>query len=63
AVVPLAHQMIQQYPELLQAFNQKKQADKAFAEDEEQQMRFFYERSPFYDQQYLKYPVLFELKP
>ena len=60
AMVPLAKKMVADNPQLKQAFLEKKKADKKFAEDPRAQMRWFYERSKYYDQSYLKYPVLLE---
>ncbi|SHE75317.1 Zinc carboxypeptidase [Microbulbifer donghaiensis] len=57
ALVPLAERMLEQNPALKKEFEQRLQ-DKAFAEDPRARMNFFYERSPYYDQAYLKYPVL-----
>ncbi|WP_211567129.1 M14 family metallopeptidase [Microbulbifer marinus] len=57
ALVPLAEQMLKQDPALKQDFEKRLQ-DKTFAEDPRARLDFFYQRSPYYDQAYLKYPVL-----
>ncbi len=60
ALIPLANQMIQKDVNLAKSFHEKKLKDKDFASDQQAQMRWFYQQSDFYDQSYLKYPVLFE---
>ena len=59
ALVPLAEKMLQQDPALKKEFEKRLQ-DKAFADDPRARMNFFYQRSPYYDQAYLKYPVLMQ---
>ncbi len=59
ALVPLAEKMLAQDPKLAKEFEQKLQ-DKTFAENRAARLAFFYERSPYYDRNYLKYPVLLE---
>jgi murein tripeptide amidase MpaA len=57
AVEPLAAKMLQENPGLQAEFNLAlKNPD--FAKDSEARLRWFYERSPYYDNQYMKYPVL-----
>ena len=49
--------MLQENPGLQAEFNLAlKNPD--FAKDSEARLRWFYERSPYYDNQYMKYPVL-----
>jgi hypothetical protein len=60
ALIPLAREMLANNKKLLTEFKQKKSDDKAFAENPRAQMQWFYQRSKFYDQEYLKYPVLLE---
>ena len=55
--VPLAHQMISENPELKAEFEQAMK-DKTFAADDRAKLHWFYKRSPYYDEAYLKYPVL-----
>ncbi|ABV38967.1 conserved hypothetical carboxypeptidase [Shewanella sediminis HAW-EB3] len=57
AVEPLAAQMLQENPKLQQAFNEALK-DEAFATDPKARLRWFYQRSPYFDDNYEKYPVL-----
>lgn len=57
AVEPLAAQMLEHDPKLQLAFD-KALKDEAFAADPKARLRWFYQRSPYYDNQYQKYPVL-----
>ncbi|MEZ9594432.1 M14 family metallopeptidase [Shewanella sp. 10N.261.52.F9] len=57
AVEPLAQQMLANDPSLQAEFD-KALSDEAFAADPKARLRWFYERCPYYDNQYLKYPVL-----
>lgn len=57
AVEPLAAQMLQENPKLQQAFNEALK-DEAFAADPKARLRWFYQRSPYFDNNYEKYPVL-----
>ncbi|MDR8525985.1 M14 family metallopeptidase [Shewanella fidelis] len=57
AVEPLAQQMLDNDPALQAEFNQALK-DEAFAADPKARLRWFYERSPYYDSHYLKYPVV-----
>jgi murein tripeptide amidase MpaA len=56
AVEPLATRMLQESPELRAAFDQALK-DPEFAADPDARLRWFYERSPYYDSAYLAYPV------
>ena len=55
-VEPLARQMLEDDPALRQAFAEALQ-DEAFAQDRTRRLRWFYERSPYYDPEYLLYPI------
>ncbi|WP_108945152.1 M14 family metallopeptidase [Shewanella halifaxensis] len=57
AVEPLAQQMLDNDPALQAEFNQALK-DEAFAADPKARLRWFYQRSPYYDSHYLKYPVV-----
>ena len=57
AVEPLAAQMLQENPKLQQAFNEALK-DEAFAADPKARLRWFYQRSPYFDDNYEKYPVV-----
>lgn len=56
AVEPLAAKMLKEDPKLQAEFD-KALTNAEFAADPEARLRWFYERSPYYDNQYLKYPV------
>lgn len=54
---PMAQQIIKENPELLKEFNQKLKSDSAFAANPYQRLMFFFERSPYWDQEKDLYPV------
>jgi hypothetical protein len=54
---PLAQKMLENDPELLTRFEQKLASDELFAASKYKRLMWFYEQTPFYDQQYLLYPV------
>lgn len=56
AVEPLAAKMLKEDPKLQAEFN-KALENPEFAADPEARLRWFYKRSPYYDNQYLTYPV------
>ena len=58
ALIPFAEKMLADDPKLAQEFNKKVNQDKDFAKNAEARLNWLYEHSPFYDQAYLKYPVL-----
>ncbi|MCW3172329.1 M14 family metallopeptidase [Shewanella subflava] len=60
AVEPLAVKMLAENPSLKAEFELALQ-DKHFAKDSKARLRWFYERSPYYDAQYQVYPVLREI--
>jgi hypothetical protein len=49
--------MLKDNPKLALKFDEKLK-DKSFASDAEARLNWLYEQSPFYDQAYLKYPIL-----
>ncbi|AOS98243.1 Zinc carboxypeptidase [Microbulbifer aggregans] len=57
ALVPLAEKMLEADAALKEEFEKKLQ-DKEFANDPRARLEFFYQRGPYYDGAYLKYPVL-----
>ncbi|WP_394148322.1 M14 family metallopeptidase [Shewanella atlantica] len=57
AVEPLAAQMLRENPQLQVEFNEALK-DQAFAADPKARLRWFYQRSPYFDEQYQVYPVL-----
>jgi hypothetical protein len=54
---PLAQRMLENDAELKERFQQKLASDEAFAKSQYQRLMWFYEQTPFYDEQYLLYPV------
>jgi len=60
AIEPLIAQMLAQQPELQQQFDQALAQDEALRTNPRERYNWFYRQMPFYDRQYLKYPVLIE---
>ncbi|TMO10972.1 M14 family metallopeptidase [Pseudoalteromonas sp. S558] len=58
ALIPYARKMLKDKPTLALAFDKKINDDKAFSLDPDARLNWLYEHSPFYDQAYLKYPIL-----
>lgn len=56
-VAPLAEQMLARDPRLKADFEAKLHTDARFAADANARLRWFYERSPYYDDRYLLYPI------
>ena len=56
-VAPLAEKMLADDPKLKAGFETKLAADEKFAKDPTARLQWFYERSKFYDDRYLLYPV------
>jgi len=56
-IAPLAERMLATDPKLKAEFEAKLAADGAFAGDPAARLRWFYQRSPYYDERYLLYPV------
>ena len=54
---PLAQKMLESDAKLKQRFEQKLASDEEFAASQHQRLMWFYEQTPFYDEQYLLYPV------
>ena len=57
AIAPLADRMLAADPELKRQFEAKLAADPAFAADADARLAWFYERTPYYDERYLLYPI------
>lgn len=57
AIAPMAEQMLANDPALKAEFEKRLKDDAAFAASPLRRLQFFYERSPFYDDRYLLYPV------
>jgi len=53
----LASKMMVENPELKKEFDAKKISDSAFASDQWAQLHWWYEKTPYSDQEYLLYPV------
>ena len=60
AIAPLAEKMLAADPKLKAEFEAKLAADPKFAADPTARLEWFYERSKFYDERYLLYPVAIE---
>jgi hypothetical protein len=54
----VAEQMLSEDPELEKEFRNKVAEDDSFRNDPEARLTFFYERSPYYDSNYLVYPIM-----
>jgi murein tripeptide amidase MpaA len=61
AIAPMAERMLENDPALKAEFEKRLKEDSAFAGSPLRRLQFFYERSPFYDDRYLLYPVGREL--
>jgi hypothetical protein len=57
ALAPMADEMLATDPALRAEFEARLAADPAFAANPDARLAWFYERSPYYDQRYLLYPV------
>jgi len=55
---PLAEKMAKENPELKRAFEKKLREDKDFAASPRRRLQFFYERSPYWDQEMDVYPIV-----
>ena len=54
----VAEKMLSKNPELKKEFYKKLAEDETFRNDAEARLNFFYERSPYYDSNYLVYPIM-----
>ena len=61
AIAPMAERMLESDPALKAEFEKRLKEDAGFAASPLRRLQFFYERSPFYDDRYLLYPVGREL--
>ena len=61
-IAPLADRMLAADPKLRAEFNAKLKADPKFAADPDARLAWFYQRTLYYDDRYLLYPVGRELK-
>ncbi len=60
AILPWIEQQLVSDPKLKQQFAEAQKADVKLQKDGKARLDWFYQRSPFYDDTYLKYPVLLE---
>ena len=60
AIIPWIEQQLVADPKLKQQFDEAVKADAKLQTDGQARLSWFYQRSPFYDQAYLKYPILLE---
>ncbi len=61
ALVPWIEQQLAKDQQLKNAFAAAQKADPKLQKDGAARLQWFYQRSPFYDASYLKYPVLIEM--
>ena len=61
AIAPMAERMLANEPTLKAEFEKRLKDDAGFAASPLRRLQFFYERSPFYDDRYMLYPVGQEL--
>lgn len=61
-IAPLAEAMMKRDPDLRAAFDKKLASDPAFAANADARLAWFYERTPYFDERYLLYPVGRELR-
>jgi hypothetical protein len=54
---PMAKKMLEDSPALQKEFEEKKAADKTFANDQDAILTWFYSKTKYYDDRYLLYPV------
>jgi len=54
----IAEKMLSEDPELEKEFNIKLAEDETFRHDAQARLDFFYEKSPYYDSNYLVYPIM-----
>jgi hypothetical protein len=57
AMEPLAQQMLEADPALKAEFEKRLQDDEAFRNSARERLNFFYEKTPYYDQRFLLYPI------
>lgn len=60
AIIPWIEQQLAADPKLKQQFEEAVKADANLQKDGRARLDWFYQRSPFYDETYLKYPILLE---
>ena len=60
ALEPMARKMLENDPELAREFEERLTSDEEFAGNARARLEFFYERTPYFDQEYRVYPVMRE---
>lgn len=63
ALVPYARSMLKGNPKLALEFDKKLREDKKFESDPKARLDWLYSKTPYFDQGYLKYPILMQYKP
>jgi len=58
---PMAERMLAEDPQLQAEFEQKLENDSTFARNPQERLQWFYQRTPFFDEQYQLYPVAREV--
>lgn len=61
-IAPLAEQMLARDPQLRAEFEEKLRSDPSLAENGNARLAWFYERTQYYDERYLLYPIGREIK-
>lgn len=56
-IEPMAQRMLMEDPELAERFRKKLQSDPGFAADPKARLHWFYEQTPFHDDEYRLYPI------
>ena len=56
-IEPIAADMLKKSPELKKEFEEKLKKSPEFANNPKQRLQWFYEKTPYYDEKYLLYPV------
>mgnify|MGYP001762946021 FL=1 len=60
AIVPLIETALKQDKKLKAEFDEALKQDKKLSADPQAKLQWLYQRLPYYDQHYLKYPILIE---
>ena len=58
SMTPIAEKMSREHPEWEKEFQEKLETDEKFKENMYARLNFWYEKSPYYDEQYFVYPIL-----
>ncbi len=60
ALIPLAEDMLMNSETIRNKFNEKLKTDKAFENNAQARISWLYQQTPFYDREFLKYPILIQ---